>query len=334
MIFKLIFWIFKDLVSPSSKAVPEESDTIAVKTISLHSGKTDVYKKVSSTENRAKVIELIEALPVNPRDITMVDVLNFYANVRGNYLITPAVIGHPKFDLIREVTEAYLRQFNTKELSNILIAILPCKALMNDKLSQTITNALLSRANHLPFEPVLFTSFILHKYYHSEELNKEYSSLRLTLQRVFLSKIEDELNDIDLNDFDVLMQIVGFCNSNVEVISEKIANLITTSLLLIDDDKFTLSDIISCFNLLASFGKLNEHVKKLLDKMNDLWCQSDVTAFEVRTLLRILSANRNTIDKEQFKESKFIRRCVDVVTSQSDRKLLFSVQKEFNRLVS
>lgn len=320
------------MVSSSSKTVPEDSDILEEKTASLQLGKTDVYKKISRPENSAKIIELFEALPVNPQDITMADMLKFFANINGSYLITPTVIRHPKFDLIRDVTEAFLLQFNTKELKNILIAILPCKALMNDKLSQMITNALIDRANHIPFDQILFTSFILHKYYYLSELNKEYNSLRLTLQRVFLTKIEDELNDLD--DFDVLMQIVAFCNNNVEVITPKIANLITTSLLLIDDDQFTLSDIISCLNLLASFGKLNEHVNKLLDKMIDLWCQSEMTAMGVRTLLRILSTKRNTIDKEQFNESNLVRHCVNVVTSQSDRKFLFSVQNEFNRLVS
>lgn len=321
------------MVLSSSKPIAEESDTLVEKTTALNSGKTVDYKRIPHAENTTKVIELIEALPTNPQHITMADVLNFYDDIRGNYLITSTLITHPKFDLIREATEVFLPQFNTKELANILVTILPCKVLTNDKLSHMIIKALLERANHLPFDRTLFISFILHKYYRISELNEDHTILRLTFQRLFLSKIEDELNDLD--DFDVLKKIVAFCNNNVEVITPKIANLITTSLLLIDDDdKFTLSDVISCLNLLASFGKLNEHHKKLLDKMTDLWCQSDVTAPVVRTLLRILSANRNTIDKEQLKGSKLIRHCVNVVTSQTDRNLLFSVQNEFNRLVS
>lgn len=320
------------MVLPTSKAVPEEWDTPAEKTTP---GKSVDYRRVSYAANSAKVIELIEVLPSNPQDITMADVLNFYDNIRGSCRITPAIVRHPKFDVIREVTEVFLLQFNTKELANMLVSILPSKALSNDKLGEMVVNALLKRINHLPFERVLFISFILHKYYRISEMNKDYTCLRLALQQSFLSKIDEKLNDLD--DFDMLMEIVGFCNNNVEVITPKNANLIATSLLLIDDDdKFTLNDTISCFSLLGSFGKLNEHVKKMLDKMVDLWCKSDVTAADVRTLLKILSAKRNTIDKEQLAETKLIRHCVNVATSQtsqSDRRLLFSIQNEFNRLV-
>lgn len=316
-----------------SKTDLNESDTCVEKTTPLYSRRPVKYSKISDAENSLKIIGLIEALPTNPQDITMADVLNFYFNIKGSYLITPAVVRHPKFDIIRTATEVFLPQFNTKELENILVTILPCKALANDELSQMIADALIERAHHLPFDRILFISFILHKYYRVSELNESYTSLRLALQRLFLSKIDDELND--LNDLDLLMKIVSFCINNAEVITPKNANLLTTTLLLIDDDdKFTLSDIISCLNLLASLGKLNDHVKKLLDKMADLWCQSDVTAPDVRILLRILSAKQSTIDKQQFKESKLIRHCVNVVTTQSNRKLLFSVQNEFNRLVS
>lgn len=322
------------MVLPTSKPATEEWDTSAEqKTTPLQSGKSVDYRKMSYAANSAKVFELIEALPTSPRDITIADVMNFYDNIRGSCLITPAIVRHPKFDSIREVTEVFLLQFNTKELSNLLVSILPSKVLSNDRLGEMIVNVFLKRINHVPFEQILFISFILHKYYRVSEMNKDYTCLRLTLQRTFLSKVDDELNDLD--DFDVLMKIVGFCNNNVEVITPKNANLIATSLLLIDDDdKYTLNDTISCLNLLASFGKLNEHLRKLLDKMVDLWCRSDVKAADVRTLLRILSANRNTIDKEQLKETKLIRHCVNVATSQPDRKLLFSIQNELNRLVS
>lgn len=291
------------------------------------------YNKYLNSEYSENIIELIAALPENPRDITMVDVLNFYDNIKRNYVITHAVVRHPKFNLIRKMTETHLLQFNTKELTNVLIAILPSKALMNDKLSQMIIDVIVQRANHLPFSAILFTDFILHKYYSLSELNKDYSILRLTLQRLFLSKIDDALNDV--NDFEELMKMVAFCNNNVEVITPKIANLISTSLLLRDDEKFTVNNIISCLSLLASFGKLNDHVTKLLAKMIELWSESEATAYEVRNLLRILVANKNTIDKEQFNDLKFIRHCVTVVTSQTvDRELLFSVQNELNRLVS
>ena len=316
----------------SSKTITEELDSSANLVSSLPSGKTPEYKALSHAESNAKIIEIIEEFPVDPEDITKADVLNFYESIQRNYLITPAVVRHPKFNLLREATETHLQHFNTKELEGILITILPSKVLMHDKLSHMIINALVKRANNLPFNKVVFIDFILHKYYNVSELNKDCSILRLTLQRLFLSGIEDELND--LNDFNYLMQIVGFCNNNIEVITPKIANLITTSLLLIDDDEFKLSDIISCFSVLASFGKLNEHIRKLLNKMVDLWCQSEVKASEVKILPSILKSNIDTIDKERFNESKFIRHCVNIVTSEPNRKLLFSVQNEFNRLVS
>lgn len=294
--------------------------------------KTVDYRKLSYTDNNSKIMQLIEELPENSKEITMDDVLNFYETIKGTYLISPMVIRHRKFDLIREVTDAHLSQFTTKELSNILVAVLPSKRLMNDNLGQMIVNANIDRVKRQPFNIIVFNSFILHKYYSVSEMNKECILLRSAFQRQFLSQIEEELNN--LNDFNELMKIVAFCINNSEVITPKITNLLTTMLLLNDDDKFTTSDILTCFNILALCAKLNGHVVKLLHKMVDLWCKSDVTASQVRVLLKILSANRNTIDKEQFNDSKLIGHCVNVVASEQDRKLLFSIQNEFNRLVS
>lgn len=314
-----------------SKSVEGDSEASLERT-SSHFEKRGSYYKYSRTENDANMIKLIESLPADPSDITTADVLQFYNSMRGHYIITSAVIKHAKFNFLREITDAHLLQFNTKELQDILIAMLPSKAMMNDKLGRLIIDTLLKRAQHLPFSSILFVDFILHKHYSSEEMNKDCSILRLTLQRLFLSKIEDELNYP--SEFEEFMKIVAFCNNNTEVLTSKIANLITTSLLLCDDEKFTVHAIVSCMNMLASCGKLNDHVRKLLVKMIELWIQSEVTANEVRQLLRVLSTQRNTIDKEQFNDPKFIRHCVNVVTSETDDRFLFSVQNGFNRLVS
>lgn len=252
--------------------------------------------------------------------------------MKGNYLIRPEDLQHPKFELLREATECLLPEMNTRELKNILIAILPSKAIMHDRLTTQIIEAMLKRVTYLPFDQVLFVDFMIQKYYHRSELSKDYILLQTKLQTMFLSKIEDELDEY--TDLEEIMKVVAYCENNHEVIPSKIVNLLTTSLLLMDDKEFSVIDITSVLIFMANLGKLDEHVEKLLRRMFVLWAQSDVTANKVDALLRVLAAKFHTLDRERFKDPEFIRTCVNSVTHMKDRKVLFSVQNSFNKLVS
>lgn len=276
-------------------------------------------------------MELIEILPSNSKSITKEDLIEFYGKIRLQDSITHKTINHPKFTVLREATVANLSQFNTKELKNLMVAILPSKAVMNDQLGRSIADALIERSTFLPFEQIIFIDFVMRKYYNLSELSSSYNMLRLRLQTLFLMKIEDVLNDN--TDFEELMKIVAYCSNNSEIISTKMFNILTTSLLLTDDEKLTVTHIMSCLILLAS-KQLNDHTEKLLNRMILLWRQSNVNATEVQVLLKVLAARKQTIDLKYFKNEEFIRHCVMVVTQQTDRKLSFSVQNFFNRLVS
>lgn len=290
------------------------------------------YNKYSREENNKILIELINGLPSNPSEISQEALLDLYQRINGNFLISPSVIKHPKFTVLREATKAHLPQLNTKELKHLFVAVFPSKAVMYDKLGAMIVGALLKRANYLPFDQVMFLDFMVHKYYNPYELSKDYNILRLTLQTMFLSKVEDALEEV--KDFNDLMKIVSYCENNAEIIPSKIANSVTTSLLLIDDDKFNVNHIQTIMILLASLGRLNEHVEKLHRRMVSLWYQSTVTAGQVQVLLRVLAAKKGTIDRDRFKSPEFIRHCVNVVAQQTDKKTSFSVQNSFNTLVS
>lgn len=288
--------------------------------------------KYTRQENVKSVVDLIESLPSNANEMTVESLVAFFDRINGNYLIPFRVTEHPKFAILRDATEILLPQLNTKEVKHMLVAILPSKAIMHDKLSNTIADAMLKRAANIPFEQILFVDFIIRKYYKKFELSKNYNILRLRLQAIFLSKVEDELDEVD--DLENLMKIVAYCQNNAEIIPPKLLNRLTTSLLLSEDDEFTVMHISSILMFLANFGKLDEHVEKLLHQMFGLWNKSAATADEVQVLLKVLAAKEDTIDKEIYKHPEFIRHCVTIVSQQDNSKLLFSVQNSFNKLVS
>lgn len=292
----------------------------------------NVDTKYSREENVRSVMDLIDSLPSHARDISVESLLEFFYRIKGNCLIPYAVVEHPKFAILREATEVLLPQLNTKEVKEMLVAILPSKAIMHDKLSNTIASAMLKRAAAIPFDQIMFLDFIILKYYRKSELSKNYNILRLRLQAMFLSKVEDALDEVD--GLENLMKIVAYCQNNAEIIPPKILNRLTTSLLLSEDDEFTVLQISSILMFLANFGKLDEHVEKLLHQTIGLWNKSAVTADDVRVLLKVLAAKEDTIDKEIFRQPEFIRHCVNTVTQQGSSKLLFNIQNSFNKLVS
>ncbi|XP_055313030.1 uncharacterized protein LOC129574689 [Sitodiplosis mosellana] len=289
-----------------------------------------VDSKYSRSDKNASLVELFNSLPSDPKNVSLQALVEFYDRIKGNYLITNDMKKHPKFAVFREATEILSPQLNTKELKNVFIAVIPSKPVMFDKLGNIIVDALLKRVSYIPFDQIMFVDFILNKYYNVTELSKNYNILRLTLQTMFLSKVEDEL--AEMKEFEEIMKIVAYCENNSEIIPSKIVNSLTTSLLLVDEDKFTVMDLTSVVIFLSNLGKLNEHVEKLFHKVIGLWYQSPVTANEVQVLLKVLAAKSHTIDKEIFKDSEFIRHCIKIVTQQNEKKISFSVQNSFNRI--
>lgn len=274
---------------------------------------------------------MLETLPEQSDSITLEDLFALYDRIKANYVFTYNAIKHPKFRVLRDATETHLPQFNTKQIKSIFTAILSSKPIMTDKLGKMIAEALIKRASYLPFDQILFLDFILHKYYRVSELSKDYNIIRLTLQTMFLSKVEDELDGS--KSFEEIMKFVAFCENNAEIVPMKIVNSLTTSLLLFDEEYFNIQEIMSVLLFLSNFGKLNEHAEKLLRKMIDLWHQQPVTARNVMVLFKVLANKCDTIDKEIFQETEFIRHCINIVIEQDERMYAFSVQNSLNKMV-
>lgn len=280
------------------------------------------------------LVEHLEKLPSNPKNVTRTELIEFYDTIHGKFLFLPTTKKHPKYNILYEATKYHLPQLSTKQVKSIVIAILPSKSVMYDELGETIIDALLKRAQYLPFDQIVFVDFMLNKYYNGTDLSNSYKILQLRLQTLFLSRVEDELDEID--SLEEAIKLVSYCHNNTEIIPSKIINLLTTTLLLADDDLFDISDITTVLIFLANLGKLNEHVEKLLRKMISLWNQLPVSAKDAQVLLKVLAAknSKKKIDKLFFESSEFIQHCVNVVIEQNDKSLTFSVQNSLNKMVT
>lgn len=135
-------------------------------------------------------------------------------------------------------------------------------------------------------------------------------------------------------EFGNTMKIIEHFQRSTRKIPPKIVNSLTTSLLLSDDEKFSAWDITLVLTFIACLGKLNEHVVKLLRKMVDLWVKSEAAPYQVDAFLKVLITKSDTIDIARFNDPKFIGKCVNVATQQTDRNFSFCLQNHFNRLVS
>lgn len=313
--------------------IQEDSEATEFESSSFVPDNNIVDSKYARSDNRVSLLKLFDSLPSHSKSIRSKEYLiQFYDKIKGNYLITYDVKKHPKFAVLREATEILSPQFDTKELKNVFTAILPSKPIMDDKLGNIIVDALLKRVSYIPFDQILFVDFLMNKYYNISELSKNYNILRLTLQTMFLSKVEDEL--VKFKEFEDIMKIVAYCENNTQIIPMKIVNSLTTSLLLVEDEQFTVQGLISILIFASNFSKSNEHVRKLLRKTISLWYESPVTAYQVHALLRVLAFKSNAIDTEIFKDPEFIRHCVDIVIQHNGKRISFDIQNSFNIIVS
>lgn len=311
--------------------IDDEPQTSTDSTTFAH--KRSFNPRYSNAESREILSDMLNSLPSDSHEITVKTLLEFYEKIQGNFLITHSEIKHKKFAILRAATEKWLTSISTKSVRQIFITLLPSKPVMSDKLMKVIVAEMIRRAPHLPFDQILFCDFVIRKYYSQTELNENLHILQLKLQTIFLSKIEDELDD-ESNDFKKTMKILAYCENNNEIVPAKILNKLTTLLLMADDDdEFTVTQISSVFIFLANFRELNPHVEKLFEKMVLLWCQSPATPKEIQTLFKVLAAKSDTIDTGRFQNTNFIQSCVDVVIQQKDIKLSFGIQNSFNKIV-
>lgn len=291
--------------------------------------------KYQRFKNASSFSDLLKSLPSNINDINVKVLIIFFKTIKkNNFLIRPENIQHPKFEILREATETLLPNMNKKEVTNILIIILPLKAIMHDKLTKQIIEKVLKQINYIPFDQVLFIDFMINKYYCKFKLNEDYITLKSNLHKRFLSKIENELKKC--TDLKLIIKIVNYCQHNYEIIPSKIVNHLITLLLSTYNQKFSVMDIIAVLIFLSNFQILDKHMKKLLEKMFNLWTQSDMTANQIEKLLLVLVAkNRNqTLNKKCFNDPKFIQKISDSIIKLNNKLISFNVQRLFNELVS
>lgn len=248
-----IFIFIKYYLIISSPPVKDLKNSANESKSSLASAQKRINLKYRRHENASSFPDLLESLPSNTNDISVEVLMDFYANMNRSYLIRPKDLQHPQFEVLREATETLLPEMNTREVKNILIAILPSKAIMHDLLTTQIVEAMLKRVTYLPFHQIHFIDFMIRINYKKSELSKDLISLKSTLHTMFLSKIEDELEEC--TDLDGIMKAVEYCQNNHEIIPSRIVNRLTTLLLLRDDEEFSVQQITNVLILLGNPGK-------------------------------------------------------------------------------
>lgn len=129
--------------------------------------------KYSRFDKNRNFTELLETLPSNPKRVNRERLVKFFEITNGKYLIRAGDLEHPKFNVLRMATENLAQQLNARELKDILIALLPSKAVMHKRLTQVVVHRLLDRVTDFPFYHILFIDHLIHRYYKISELSKD-----------------------------------------------------------------------------------------------------------------------------------------------------------------
>lgn len=293
---------------------------------------TSKYIRYAQYDKNRRFTELLDTLPEH---ISVEELVEFYRKISRNFFIRSNDLKYRKFQVLQECTETLLPDLNTAQVSDILIALLPSKAVHQERLMRNTINEMLKR--DLPFGGILMIDFMLHKYYTNfhTELRKDYDNLRMNLQKSFLLKVEHKFKNMQrTTDSKLCMKLVSYCMNNIEIIPPKVMNCLTTSLLSLDHANFSVQDITTVLRFISYIRRLDEPTQKLLQTMFDAWIKSEITAHQVDALLQLLVNSDSTADKERFTEPRFIEKCVNVVKQQNDKKVLFNVQNSINQLVS
>lgn len=241
-------------------------------------------------------------LPSNDKELQPKVVFDFFESIKTIDCVTAEDVKNEKFQtFLNDVQPIIAHQSNGREILEILIGIINNKSLRDHEMNDYVVNAVISKIQDIPFHALAFLDYRIQKL----KLNDFYKELRLKIQLNYLLKT-DELLD-DCKNFKEIKRIFDYMRNNMDIVSPKALNKLAMYLMRMDNNNFTIDDIMNVIVFLSQFNYLSEQSIQTLNKMIELWCERKPQFRDVELLLSLLAVFAKKTNKRTLDDAGLIR---------------------------
>lgn len=240
-------------------------------------------------------------LPSIHEELKPKNVYNFFQRIQNIDCVTSNDVRSEEFkEFLNRAHHVITHQSSGNEMVQVLIGIINNKSLRDHEINDCVVNALISKIQDVPFNELVFLDYCIKKL----KLNDFYNELRLKIQIIYLLKTHELLHNS--RHFEEVKPIFSYMRNNVDIVLPEALDKLTIHLMQIDNNKFSIDDIMNVISLYSQFNHLSEQSIQTLNKMVKLWCERDPQFRDVELLLSLLAYSKK-INKRALEDAGLIQ---------------------------
>lgn len=290
-----------------------------------------IAHKTKAADN-GRSLKLIESLPQDPILFTENDLIDAFAKLSSGPVSDDALL-HDNFNTFIEATTLILPKLSATQNVQIFSQMCRAEIPMFDELADIVVKALLQRITFMTIDEIIEVDRSIRSYYVREwKISKLLETLRQSTRTAFIVKVNCDL--IESQSYEKLMRIIQYLSNNKSLVKNIDTTSLAEQLLLIDDHKFQLNDVVCVIITLARNLQLDEHSQQLLTKMFRIWCSRNKNIGDVQTILELLVTKKlKDIDLTPFQNLSFIQHCAKHAIDHREIRSAFDILNRFNEMV-
>lgn len=277
--------------------------------------------------------EIMKSVPPDSGALSPGDTLNIFrmmsktVNFRG---IQFKLIEHQKFPILRQAAQVSIPYYKVGEIIDILKTI----QLLNVSLEDSLSNLMISTLRTKTYDMSLHEIMLLDSFLriNGKQKTNLVRALQLDLTQRF--NLLSSRTRINFTYFEYMRRMIRFVHLNWHHIDKAVLENMSRNATEQKVDINTAEEAMIIIRELSRSPDGCKYFRVVLDKAFDVWNTSDVSIEMIQNLLPILIQWKSHIDNDLFNDKRFVGKCAQKVMDSCDFDLCFSIQVQFNELVS
>lgn len=279
--------------------------------------------------------EIMKTVPPEAGALSPGDTLNifrmmnksFNLNVSG---ITFKLSEHQKFPILQQAAQASIPYYKAGEIIDMLKTILSLNVPLEDRLSILMISTLRRKTYDMSVNEIMLLDTFL-------RINgTQKTVLALGLQQDLIQRFNllTSKTRVNFNYFDYMRRMIRFVHLNWRHIHKQVLENMSRNASEGNVDINTGDEAMKIIMELARSPDGCKYFRPILEKAFNVWNKDNVSIEMVQKVLAVLVQWKSRVDSDLFNDKRFVGKCAQKVMASCDYDLCFSIQVQFNQLVS
>lgn len=280
--------------------------------------------------------DILMTLPPESGALSPGDTLNIFRMMNKTFKVKPVsgitfkLNKHQKFPILRQAAQASIPYYKAGEIIDILRTILLLNVPLGDDLSNLMISTLRTQTHDMSLNEIMLLNLFLR--INGTRKTDLAKALQLDLiQRFNLLTSQTRLN---FTYFEYMKRMIRFVHLNWRYIDKQVLENMSRNASEQKVDINTADEAMRIIMELSRSPDSCKYFRPILDKAFNVWNTNDVSIEMVQKLLPVLIQRKSRIDTNLFNDKRFVGKCALKAMESCDIDLCFSIQVQFNQLVS